>query len=719
MTVSPKIIKIFLASSDELAEERVRFGDFIRQLDDMYEIRGYRIKLYKWEDLPSGDDGRPKQDEYNDKVRECDMFVGLFHTKAGKFTLEEYDTAKNTQKASGKPTLYVFCREVKDGEQEEQSLKEFKAKLLQDIRHYWNKYSSSDSLQLQFVLQLLKVENSHWGDLKIENGQVRFGEMEIAQMGNLPFAAANKDYQRMSQRMQEIPTLVEKARLRVEKYPDDDDLRDDLQRLIEERNQLQEEFDQHQKYLLDTAIRIVQLQGEQISENRKRAQEAFEQGDVQKANIILDEAERNGDSLFDEYERNESLQAQRREIIHQTIDDLIFQISTVMADIGRPINERVEKVNALYNKADRRASATGYSTEKYSMLLFDYAGFLSDYGYYHEAEKVYLRQITYFEELLGKTHINTAISYNNVGNLYYRQRNYPNAIEFYEKSMAIKRDYYGEESFECASSYNNLGESYSFLGNYSKAEEFLTKAAAIYMKSFGETNEYVAISLTNLGSLYLCLKDYQRALEYSVKAIRIYEDLSLENPAVAASYNNVGVIYCRLGNYSEALNYHRRAVTIRVQYLGINHPETAVSYDNIGEVYKKQGNHLLSLSFYGKALSIRIESYGPEHHISAQTYRDIGDVYDDMGEYSRAIEYYMKALKIDENLPDTKPIDLADSIHLIGLLYYQIDEYEKSLMFLNRAADIYEKQLGEEDNETQSIKALISDISDAIGSKTN
>jgi len=111
-----KTIKIFLASSDELAEERIRFGNFIRKLNDMYEVRGYRIKLYMWEDLPSGDNGRPKQDEYNDKVRECDMFVGLFHTKAGKFTLEEYDTAKKTQEICGKPTLYVFCKELTEGD---------------------------------------------------------------------------------------------------------------------------------------------------------------------------------------------------------------------------------------------------------------------------------------------------------------------------------------------------------------------------------------------------------------------------------------------------------------------------------------------------------------------------------------------------------------------------------------------------------------------------
>lgn len=199
-----KTITIFLASSEELVDERIKFGDFIRQLDDTYEIRGYRIKLIKWEDLPSGDDGRPKQEEYNEKVRESDMFVGLFHTKAGQFTLEEYETAKKAQQENGSPTLYVFCRELTEGEQEEASLTEFKKKLLVDIRHYWNKYNNSDSLQLQFVMQLLKVENNHWRELKVENGNVFLGNLEIAKMDNLRFAAENDEYVRTQKEIFEL-----------------------------------------------------------------------------------------------------------------------------------------------------------------------------------------------------------------------------------------------------------------------------------------------------------------------------------------------------------------------------------------------------------------------------------------------------------------------------------------------------------------------------------
>ncbi len=674
-TTPSKTIKVFLASSDELAEERVRFGDFIRQLDDMYEIRGYRIKLYKWEDLPSGDDGRPKQDEYNDKVRECDMFVGLFHTKAGKFTLEEYDTAKNTQKASGKPTLYVFCREVKDGEQEEQSLKEFKAKLLQDIRHYWNKYSSSDSLQLQFVLQLLKVENRHWGDLKIENGQVRFGEMEIAQMGNLPFAAANKDYQRMSQRMREIPALVEKARLRVEKYPDDDDLRDDLQKLIEERNQLQEEFGQHQKYLLDTAMRIVQLQGEQISENRKRAQEAFEQGDVQKANIILDEAERNGDSLFDEYERNESLQAQRREIIHQTIDDLIFQISTVMADIGRPINERVNKAIELYRKAEYRASVTDYDKDKYALLLFNFAGFVFGFDLYQEAADLYGKLIGLYSD------------------------NPPHSLE----------------NPNCATAYNGLGLSFFRQGKLSEAYDYLNTAGVIREHVLGQNHPDTASSYSNLGNILYMQGDYPAALNLCEKALSIYEHtLGWRHPDAASVMHNMGLVFWSMKNDSQALQFYETALRIRENALAPNHPEIATSYKCIGKLFYSQGEYAKAAESFLKALTISEEKLGTEHKETVTLYNALGNTYVNLEDYPKALVFFLKALPTMEKRLGSEHPNVAVYCCNIGELYTELKDYTSALEYYSKALAIRERALGVEHPDTQKAKERVSAIQAAI-----
>ena len=78
-----RVIKIFLASSEELEADRYRFGNLIRKLDNIYEKRGIRIELFEWEDYDAAYNGMRKQDEYNERVRASDMFLALFHKKAG------------------------------------------------------------------------------------------------------------------------------------------------------------------------------------------------------------------------------------------------------------------------------------------------------------------------------------------------------------------------------------------------------------------------------------------------------------------------------------------------------------------------------------------------------------------------------------------------------------------------------------------------------------
>lgn len=370
-----RTIKIFLASSEELAEERVRFGDFIRQLDDMYEVRDYRIKLYKWEDLPSGDNGKPKQDEYNEKISECDMFVGLFHTKAGPFTLEEYETAKRTQKSEGKPTLYIFCHELAEGEKEDTSLTEFKAKLLNDIRHYWNKYNSSDSLKLQFVLQLMMVENLHWDHLTVKNGSIRFGDIEIAQMDSLSFAAKNGYYQELQTCSHSLKTERDILNKRIEEERNEEKLKiltSRKQLILNELDNLKKKIDGHQQLLLDTAKKLAEVQLEQVNDKLRNAIEAFENGEIEQANKILEELSNEADRFVLQFN-------QERAIAHKYIEGFQIQAKTVLSDIKNAGDQRVLRVYDIYRKADALAEKSGLNKEKYSKLLFDFALFLYSY----------------------------------------------------------------------------------------------------------------------------------------------------------------------------------------------------------------------------------------------------------------------------------------------------------------------------------------------------
>ena len=670
-----RTIKIFLASSEELADERIRFGDFIRTLDDTYEQRGFRIKLIKWEDLPKGNDDRPTQETYNEFVRQCDLFVSLFYTKAGEFTLEEYNVAKQTQRDDGKPIIYAFLRVLDKGEKEDKSLTDFKQNVLGNVKHYWTNYESSDTLQLKFVMDLLKIENKRLEDLKVENGIVNWGNIPIARMDNLSFASGNKDYQRMSQRLQELPEEIADARQLSDDHPEVGRYRDKLQKLLDEQNALKKELADQQTLLLDTAIRIAQAQSDEITDSMRRATEAFEAGDVAKAKEILDQAERKGDHMYEDYLNNKSLQ-QWRQSLHKTIDELLQQTSMVMADVTVPIEQRIQKAHDLYRKADERAANTLYDKAKYAKLLFDYADFLYKYGKYKESEKIYLRQIAHSEELYGNENADTATSYNNIGLVYNSQGDYAKALEYILKAFEIREKVLGKEHPDTAESYNNIGAVYDSQG------------------------------------------DYAKALEYYFKALEIREKvLGKEHPDTATSYNNIGLVYDNQGDYAKALKYYSKDMEICEKVLGKEHPDTARSYNNIGIVYDSQGDFAKSLEYYFKALEIQEKVLGKNHPDTALSYNNIGLVYDSQGEYEKALEYYFKALEIREKVLGKEHPDTATSYNNIAVSLFYQEEYKKSLEYFTMALHIRESVLGANHPDTLEVKESIDIVKAKLGNK--
>ena len=74
--------KIFLASSNELSDDREKFGNFIRGLDNNFEVHGMRIKVFMWEDYAAKWKGSRKQNEYNRKTRKSDYFWLYFMPRA-------------------------------------------------------------------------------------------------------------------------------------------------------------------------------------------------------------------------------------------------------------------------------------------------------------------------------------------------------------------------------------------------------------------------------------------------------------------------------------------------------------------------------------------------------------------------------------------------------------------------------------------------------------
>lgn len=152
-----RTIKIFLASSNELKEERDKFRNFISTENDRWHKKGVYFEVVQWEYFLDEISNTRLQDEYNKELIKCDIALCLFFTKVGKFTEEEFDTAYKKFKADGVPKIWTYFKHsdinVGDITEEINTLLNFKKKL-KELGHFETSYKSSEDLHLKFKRQL-------------------------------------------------------------------------------------------------------------------------------------------------------------------------------------------------------------------------------------------------------------------------------------------------------------------------------------------------------------------------------------------------------------------------------------------------------------------------------------------------------------------------------------------------------------------------------------
>lgn len=157
-----RTIRIFLASSAELREDRDAFDLYFRQQNDQFRKQGRYLEIVRWENFLDAMSETRLQDEYNTAVHNCDIFVSLFFTKTGTFSEEEFDTAYHQFKETGRPLIYTYFKnaDIKTGNAREEDLMSMWAfkKKLGTLGHFCTSYDDIEHLKRQFRDQLDKMD---------------------------------------------------------------------------------------------------------------------------------------------------------------------------------------------------------------------------------------------------------------------------------------------------------------------------------------------------------------------------------------------------------------------------------------------------------------------------------------------------------------------------------------------------------------------------------
>ncbi|MBK9247042.1 MAG: tetratricopeptide repeat protein [Ignavibacteria bacterium] len=250
----------------------------------------------------------------------------------------------------------------------------------------------------------------------------------------------------------------------------------------------------------------------------------------------------------------------------------------------------------------------------------------------------------------------------------------------------------GQITSSITKAWNIIGNVHVSLGNYDNALEFFNKALAIN-EEIGSKNG-IAHNLGNLGNVYHNLSDYTQALTFFQKALAINEEIASKN-GIAINLGNIGIVYRNLSDYPQALTYYQKALAI-YEEIGSKYG-IARNLGNIGNVYRNLSDYPQALTYFLKALAIS-EEIGSKNGIAINL-SNIGSVYGNLSDYPQALTYFQKALAISEEIGSKNGI--AINLGNIGEHYankkfdgYDTDKAEESLL---RAIALFE-DIGEKRN---------------------
>ena len=163
----------------------------------------------------------------------------------------------------------------------------------------------------------------------------------------------------------------------------------------------------------------------------------------------------------------------------------------------------------------------GKKTKEFAFALWHLVGYYEQEEYYFSAIKTAEKAIPIFFESLGKHHEYCNYLYQELGDLYFKNKNSIKAIECYNKSINLNKE---------SNSFERLAGDYYSLGICYKSKESLVLAIKFFKKSFslikGGNNSF------QLADCLYKQNQKEKALKYYIISMKIrFKNLGLDDEA--------------------------------------------------------------------------------------------------------------------------------------------------------------------------------------------
>ena len=275
------------------------------------------------------------------------------------------------------------------------------------------------------------------------------------------------------------------------------------------------------------------------------------------------------------------------------------------------------------------------------------------------------------------------IAYYKLGDIYYSQNNFKQAIEYYELDLNIAKEL-GNRSNE-GKVYCNLGTAYHRLGDFQQAVECHKLHLSIAKEL--RNRAWEAMACFNLGVVYNSQSNFKQAIEYQTLSINIAKELG-DREQEGMAYGNLGNAYEGLGNFKRAIEYQELHLNIAKE-LGDRDGEGR-AYGNLGDAYQGLGYFKQAVQCHKLHLNFAQKLGNREGERKA--YGSLGGAYHSIGDLEQAFKCWKLCLSIAQEIGARNSEGYAFG-HL-GEAFLSLGDFEQSMKYTKQGLDIL-KEVGD------------------------
>ena len=273
-----------------------------------------------------------------------------------------------------------------------------------------------------------------------------------------------------------------------------------------------------------------------------------------------------------------------------------------------------------------------------------------------------------------------------IGNAYIGIGEYQSAIDFLNRSEALRRRHLGSDHPSALVSMNSLAWAYHMTGKDDQASSLYEELLQISKAKLGADDPRTLGAMNNLGAIYT--KDNpKRAVPILEEALKLSKSsLGPEDSRTLQCMIDLGKAYQNAEKLDLALPLFKEAFEIEKATLGPNHPDTIYAMSHLADANRLAGKFDMATSLSEEALKLSRTHFGPDHPSTIFEMQHLAAAYRQAGKPAAALPLFEEAKKLFEaklGLDHTETLtcmeQLADLYRETGKLALALPLYEETL----------------------------------------